>query len=279
MTESNKIELKGQLTPELEKEVVAFLNAKGGHIYIGINDNGSVVGVEKADEVQLKIKDRLISNIRPSILGLFEISIEEKDEKNIIVIGLASGVEPPYYIKQKGRSEAGCFLRIGSSAQPMTEEMIEQLLSKRLPVSIANIPARNQNLKFTQLEIYYRGKDKQLNKHFANNLKFLTSDGKFNEIAYLFADENRISIRFAKWLGKQRIDLLQNEEYGDTCIVTAMNRVLNRFDAENITQAKKTNRGRIETKYVDTKALKEAIINAILCKGLHNTIYVKPLFM
>ena len=40
MTETNRIEYKRELTPELdiEKEVVAFLNYKeGGYIYIGID--------------------------------------------------------------------------------------------------------------------------------------------------------------------------------------------------------------------------------------------------
>jgi len=36
MKETDRIEFKEQLTPELEKEVVSFLNAKGGHIYIGV---------------------------------------------------------------------------------------------------------------------------------------------------------------------------------------------------------------------------------------------------
>jgi predicted HTH transcriptional regulator len=33
--ESNRIEFKEKLTPELEKEVVAFLNTEGGDIFIG----------------------------------------------------------------------------------------------------------------------------------------------------------------------------------------------------------------------------------------------------
>ncbi len=47
MSETNRIEYKRELTPELdiEKEVVAFLNYKeGGYIYIGIDKDGSIVG-------------------------------------------------------------------------------------------------------------------------------------------------------------------------------------------------------------------------------------------
>ena len=60
ISENNRIEYKAQLTEHLEKEVVAFLNyIGGGIIYIGIADDGSAVGVEHIDQIQLKIKDRL----------------------------------------------------------------------------------------------------------------------------------------------------------------------------------------------------------------------------
>jgi predicted HTH transcriptional regulator len=107
MKETDRIEFKKQLIPELEKFVVAFLNTKGGHIYIGIDDDGKVVGVDDIDGTQLKVKDRLISNIRPSILGLFEVEAKEMNGKDVIDISLASGNMRPYYIKQKGFSEAG----------------------------------------------------------------------------------------------------------------------------------------------------------------------------
>ena len=262
MKETDRIEFKEQLTPELEKEAVAFLNAKGGHIYVGVRDDGFVVGIQNIDEIQLKIKDRLISNIRPSIMGLFEVENREIDGKNVVVVGLASGTTPPYYIKQKGRSEAGCFIRIGASSQPMSEEMIEQLLSKRLPLSIANLPARYQDLTFARLKIYYEEKRKHLNARFADNLSFYTSDKQYNQVAYLFADENRFSFRFAKWFGKNRIDLVQNEELGDRCILTVIDDVISRFNVENITLARKAYPTRIEKNIVDKGALRECIINA-----------------
>ena len=52
MTETNRIEYKIELTSELdiEKEGVAFLNYKeGGYIYIGIDKDGSTVGVSDVE--------------------------------------------------------------------------------------------------------------------------------------------------------------------------------------------------------------------------------------
>ncbi len=62
--ENHTTELKVQLTDKIEYEVVAFLNSKdGGDIYIGIDDNGEVVGLENVDTIQLQLSDRIKNNI------------------------------------------------------------------------------------------------------------------------------------------------------------------------------------------------------------------------
>lgn len=64
MNENHRLEYKQQLTPELEKEVVAFLNSnEGGVIYLGINRKGDTVGIQDADPTQLLLKDRLKNHI------------------------------------------------------------------------------------------------------------------------------------------------------------------------------------------------------------------------
>lgn len=98
ITEDSRNEFKEILTDGLEREVVAFLTKNGGNIYIGIANDGRVVGInEDIDALQLKIKDRIKNNIQPSTLGLFDIDVEKYDDKNIIHITVANGKEKPYF--------------------------------------------------------------------------------------------------------------------------------------------------------------------------------------
>ncbi|MDR1695053.1 MAG: putative DNA binding domain-containing protein, partial [Endomicrobium sp.] len=264
--ETNRTEYKEKLTDDIEKEAVAFLNSKGGEIRIGVKDDGTVIGVKNSDEIQLKIKDRLKDNIRPSILGLFDVFTQEIGGKMTVIVKLSSGTLTPYYIKQKGRSESGCFIRIGSSSQPMTEEMIEGLMAKRHPISLKNLQSGVQDLTFAQLKIYYAEKGKELNEHFAKNLDFLTPEGKYNQLANMFADKNRVSIRLAQWSGKDRTSKsFEKEEYGDRCLLTALNKIQDRMDVANVTQSKKQGlKPRLDKKYIDNDALREAVINAFV---------------
>ena len=257
--------MKRELTKTLEEEVIAFLNYReGGFIYIGVDDNGSIFGVDNLDETLLIIKDKLKNNIEPSILGLFDIVTENYDDKTIIKIVISSGPEKPYYLKSKGMTPKGCFIRIGSSKENMNNTMINDLYAKRVKNSLKEIPSPRQDLTFSQLKIYYNEQKLKLNDNFLKNLDLLTSEGKYNYNAFLLSDENTISLKVVKYLGTNKVDLIENEEYGYRSLVTATRKILDKLDIENKTYAKIEYYGRKEIKKFDTEAIREAVINAIV---------------
>jgi predicted HTH transcriptional regulator len=265
ITESNRTEFKLKLTDSLEKEVVAFLNYPGGgYIYIGVNNEGNVIGINDADQVQLMIKDRLKNNILPSCMGLFDVVVEACADVNIIKMIIAGGMEKPYYIKKYGMSEKGTYIRIGSAAEPMSTNMIETLFAKRLRNSIGKIKSPNQQLIFEQLHIYYNSAGKTLNSQFAKNLELLNEDNNYNYAAYLMSDTNGISLKTAKYSGQDRIDLIETNEYGYCSLIKATKQVLEKIELENRTLTKITSREREEKRIWNSVALREAVINAIV---------------
>ena len=263
--ETNRIENKEQLNEDFEQEVIAFLNYKeGGIIYVGINKHGQVVGINDIDLTQLQIKDRIKNNIQPSTLGLFDVIVEAIDNKEVIKVIISSGTEKPYYLRKKGRTPEGCYIRVGSSKERMTERMIEEMFSRRIKNSLKEIESPRQDLTFRQLKIHYEGNGMILNDNFARNLNLLTDEGKYNYNAYLLADENNISIKLVKYLGTSKMELIENQEYGYCCLITATQRILDRLTAENTVYAKIEYNGRKEVEMIDSKALKEAVINAMV---------------
>lgn len=87
LIESSRIEFKVKMVDNLEETIIAFLNSKdGGIIYLGINDKWKIIGLNgNLDLLQRKVKDRIISNIEPSALGLFDLEILEKDNKKYLL--------------------------------------------------------------------------------------------------------------------------------------------------------------------------------------------------
>jgi len=266
LEERNRIEYKSQVPDDFEETVIAFLNySEGGEIYVGIDDRSkSIIGVKNLDLVQRQITDRVKNNIQPHTLGLFDILIEKIDGVEVIKVVVSSGSEKPYYLRRKGMSPEGCFIRVGSSNQHMPTAQIEAMYAKRLPLRLSNMRSPRQNLTFQQMEIYYSEKKMRLNDEFLTSLDLVDEDGRFNYAAYLLADENGISIKVAKYAGKTKVDLIENEEYGYRCLITATHRVLEKLRVENKTFAKITPKDRLERKMVDETALREALINAVV---------------
>lgn len=203
--ETNRIENKEQINEDFEQEVIAFLNYKeGGIIYVGVRKDAQVIGVEDMDLTQLQIKDRIKNNIQPSTLGLFDVIVETIDDKDVIKVVISSGTEKPYYLRKKGRTPEGCYIRIGSSKERMTFDMIDEMYARRVKNSLKEIESPRQDLTFRQLKIYYEENGMKLNDNFAKNLNLLTNEGKYNYNAYLLADENTVSIKVVKYLGTDK---------------------------------------------------------------------------
>jgi ATP-dependent DNA helicase RecG len=66
MYENENIELKEIYTSDLKKEVVAFANTNGGTIYIGVQDNGNITGLDNANFVMQQISNALRDSITAS---------------------------------------------------------------------------------------------------------------------------------------------------------------------------------------------------------------------
>ncbi len=277
-SESDLIELKEILNDSLEKEVIGFLNTLGGTIFLGIKDDGTICGVDDIDKVILKIADRIKNNILPSPMGLFHIKISEDNNKQIIVLSVAGGLEKPYYLKKYGMTPNGCFIRIGTQTSPMPQSQIDNLFSRRVINTLHNVVAPNQSLTFAQLKIYYQEKGFEVdNEYFLRNLDLYTEDGKFNYVAYLMADNNGNSIKVARFKGTEKLDILERNEYGRCCLIKSAYSVLEKLDVINTTVVRVGGEARRkEYRLVNKDALREAVLNAIIHNDYINGSY--PVF-
>ncbi|MCK5459756.1 putative DNA binding domain-containing protein [Candidatus Parcubacteria bacterium] len=101
----------------LSKEIVAFANASGGKIYLGIKDNGNIKGVNITNKLKSQIQD-LANNCDPPII----ISLDEFE--NILIIKVMEGINKPY------SCSFGFYMRIGPNSQKIKRDEILKLAIK-----------------------------------------------------------------------------------------------------------------------------------------------------
>ncbi len=122
--EGYKTEFKRNVNTDLSKELVAFANASGGRILIGIDDDGSMPGVTIDNSLKSKV-EMMARDCDPAVV----ISLEAFS--NILVIDIPEGKHKPY------RCTGGFYLRNGASSVKLaTEEIRDFLLPKAKCISM-----------------------------------------------------------------------------------------------------------------------------------------------
>lgn len=265
--ESDVVELKREFSVTICKDIVSFLNADGGTIYLGITDKGNIVGVSNVDETFKKIANVIADQIEPNPQDIITTELKSIDNKTIIAINIQKGVDPIYCQKKLGFSTAGCSIRIGTTSREMTQEQIKIRYEKRFFASelLVETPTRYGMISFNSLKIYYSSKNFHLNEEtFETNLFLKTKTVKYNKLAELMSDNNTIPLIFAKFKGVDKASISQRSDYGNQCLLVGYEEILRRIVSENICITDTTKRPRVDTFLFNFNAANEAIANALV---------------
>ena len=111
--EGERIEFKKSFSRSLAKDIVAFANALGGRIFIGVNDSRNVKGIKTTNILKSQIIDSA-RNCDPPI------AVELQILDNIVIVNVKEGSNKPYQCKE------GFFFRQGSSSQKLNRNEIIQ---------------------------------------------------------------------------------------------------------------------------------------------------------
>ena len=110
---SETIELKRIVVDDIKKEIIAFANCNGGKLYIGVEDDGTVVGVENPDETALQISNMVRDSIKPDLTMFLHYETLKENGTQIIAVDIQRGTDRPYYIAKKGLRPEGVYVRQG----------------------------------------------------------------------------------------------------------------------------------------------------------------------
>lgn len=272
MQETEKVEFKVALNENLEKEIVAFLNSFDGVIYLGITDQGEIVGISKVDKTMKEIADIITTKILPNPQDLINYSARVVDDKTIIEIKVKKGPSL-YYIKKYGKSATGCYVRMGTSVRSMTEEQIEERYLKTLKkpkLALDEMISPRNDLTFIEFkkillirDVYYNEESFDLNFHLKNK------SGEYNYIAYLLSDQNATSIKVCRFKGLNKAEFISRKEFDDGCILRKMEQACEYVvNVLNIIQTDVTGgKNIIDKPLFDNESFKEAWYN-VVCHNL-----------
>lgn len=178
-------------------ELIAFANAKGGTVYLGVEDNGEVTGCTGNYDLQ-NIVESIYDKTRPCLFA----EIEELEYERKKVISLSVEADGITYATTDGR----CLRRLGKNSKPYyPDEMSNRYSTVQTPDFSGQIIVESTEDDINKLEIY-KLKEKLKARDPESTLSQMDDMSFLNDLGLVKYDEGKLKLTIAGLLfvGKEK---------------------------------------------------------------------------
>lgn len=257
--ESERIEYKSQMIEDLYREVIAFANSDGGVIYIGIDDQGNLTGIDNVDETYTRITNGIRDAIAPDVTMFVRYILQDN---KVIQIEVGEGSYKPYYLKSKGMKPNGVYVRHGASSVQASPDQIRKMIKESDGDNFEASRCMEQELTFHAAETAFKqyGVEFSVEKYRALGI---TKNDVFTNLALLLSDQCHHTIKVAVFKDEFCTEFRDSKEFGGS-VFKQFEDVVNYLALCNKTVS--TIKGLVRTDKQDypNEVIREALLNALV---------------
>lgn len=261
--ESETIELKEVVVDDIKKEIIAFANCDGGKLYIGIRDDGTVVGLDNADSVSLQISNMVRDAIKPDVTMFLHYETIVENGKNVVAVDIQRGTDRPYYLASKGMRPEGVYVRQGYSSVPATDTAIRRMIKETDGDRFEAMRSLNQDLTFEETQKEFVLRKIEFGPQQMRTLKLIDQDGLYSNLALLLSDQCVHTIKVAVFQGTDQTIFKDRREFNGS-LMQQMNEVYDFIDFRNQTRATIEKLYRTDVRDYPEIAVREALLNLLV---------------
>lgn len=263
LSENINTEFKEIYVNDVKKEVIAFANTDGGTLYIGISDDGKVIGLDNPDFVMQQTANALKDGIKPDIMPFVKISDIVLEDKKVIKIEVSVGTNKPYYLSDKGLKPSGVYVRKGSSSQPVSDEAIRELIIQTSGKTYESERSINQDLSFVSFTEKMKERNLEVGDSQFRILHLVGEDGLYTNLALLLSDQCEHTLKLAVFQGTDKAVFRDRKEFSGS-VLKQLDDIFSAIDIYNKTSSSINGLYRIDKRDYDVEALREALLNCIV---------------
>lgn len=261
--ESETVELKEVVVDDIKKEIIAFANCDGGKLYIGVRDDGTVIGLDNADSVSLQISNMVRDAIKPDITMFLHYETIVENGKNIVAVDIQRGTDRPYYLAKKGMRPESVYVRQGYSSVPATDTAIRRMIKETDGDRFEAMRCLNQDLTFEATKKEFELRKTDFGPQQMRTLKLIDQDGLYSNLALLLSDQCVHTIKVAVFQGTDQTIFKDRREFTGS-LMQQMNEVYDFIDFRNQTRATIEKLYRIDVRDYPEVAVREALLNLLV---------------
>ena len=256
-------EFKQEYTEEIKKTIIAFANTAGGTLFIGINDNKEISGVNNPDKTLLQVTNTIRTAIKPDVTLFVDSQIVKKGKTSIIAITVQKGTACPYYLAGKGIRPEGVFIRQGASSVPASEAAILAMIKETDGEKYEEVRSLNQDLTFAETTKEFGKKNLELGLPQMISLKLATKEGIFTNLGLILSDQAVHTVKLAVFEGLEKEIFKDRKEFSGS-LFKQLNDIYSYLDMYNHTHAEVKGLYRYDKRDYPQDALREALLNALV---------------
>ena len=261
--ETEIVELTSIVMDDIKKEIIAFANCDGGTVYVGVADDGKVLGVENADECALQISNMVRDAVKPDVTMFIHYETLECDGKAVVAVNIQRGTNRPYYLAKKGLRPEGVYVRQGYSSVPATDTAIRQMIKETDGDSFENMRSINQALTFEATKKEFEKRNVVFGQPQMQTLKIVSADGIYTNLGLLLSEQCPHTIKAAVFEGINQNVFKDRREFSGS-LMQQLNEVYDYIDFHNQTHATFRKLLRIDTRDYPEVAVREALLNTLV---------------
>jgi len=263
MIESSNTEFKREYTDSIRKAVVAFANTEGGCIYIGIEDDGTVVGVADVDDVQKRVISLCRDGIQPDVMMFLSCDRTVIEDKDVIRLQVQRGTDYPYYLKGKGIRPEGVYVRRGPVSLPAAESQIRKMIREAGDFRYEQERSLEQELTFKATERFLQEAGVPFGEAERRTLRIVSKDGLYTNLGLLLSDQCQHTVKVAIFSGKKQVVFRDRREFSGSLLLQ-VNQVIEYLDFHNALHSEIRGMKRLDSRDYPVESLREAIFNAFV---------------
>lgn len=261
--ENETIEYKREVTDSIKKEVLAFINTTGGSIYIGVSDDGKVVGMTNPDEAMLQVGNMLRDGVHPDAMMFVQIHAEMIEDKTVLHIKVSEGSNKPYYLKKYGLKPSGVYVRQGSASVQASPERIRQMIKAADGDVFEDNVSLNQELTFQKTAQVFATHNLSFGPQQLQTLGLVRKDGVFTNLALILSDQCPYTIKAAAFQGKDQTLFKDRREFSGP-LLAQLEECYAYLQLNNPVSAAFQGLYRVDQKAYPDVAVREALLNCLV---------------
>lgn len=259
--ESPTVELKATLLEEVKHEILAFLNAHGGTVYVGVNDDGSLsepLSQKGRDDMDSRLGNWIREAFFPMPSNLIK---HDFNDDGVLVISIEEGNNKPYFLKEKGPKPSGIYVRDGRSTRKASESEILGMILSSAKYSFEDDESNMQELSFRFFKEEMEEKGFPFGDREMISLGMRRPDGVYTNLALILSDQSPIKVKVAEY--DEAMDFKVKKVFGGS-LLRVLRDVREQCDRLNDVSAAIDGKSfvRREKASYPGSSLREAVLNA-----------------